>query len=147
VLIVKRAFMLMLFFSIAACAAEDTPVVTVCDLMANPSKHVGQTVMLNATLAATEEFSVFYDGSCQPRPVVVEGKHPTVQPSFDRGRYHFNSPLDKKLTKILRKKHQARVTVVGVFIDPGHYFGHQLCCRYQLDIIDLVSVEQARVIR
>jgi hypothetical protein len=37
------------------------------------------------------------------------------------------------------------VTLIGVFVDPGHYFGHQLCCRYRFDVSKLVSVEKVAV--
>jgi septal ring-binding cell division protein DamX len=129
----------------AATQGKGSVVLAVCELLANAKSYAGQTVTLNATLAANEEFSAFTYDSCQPTPSEVDGKHPLIQPSFNEARYAFNAPVNKKLNKILKRKNEARVTVVGVFLDPGHYFGHQLCCRYRLDVLELVSVEQVRV--
>ena len=129
----------------AVCAqAKQT---TVCELLADPKSNVGKMVTLNATLVANEEFSAFTDESCQPRPSELDGKHPLIAPSFNKTHYRVGSSVDRKLSKVLKKENQARVTIVGVFIDPGHYFGHQLCCRYQLDVLDLLSVEQVKVVR
>lgn len=128
----------------AAAQDKGSVVLSVCDLLANAKNYAGKIVTLNATLAANEEFSAFTYDSCQPTPTELDGKHPLIQPSFDKTHYAFKAPVNKKLSKILKKKNQARVTVVGVFIDPGHYFGHQLCCRYQLDVSELISVEQVR---
>ena len=114
---------------------------SVCKLLANAQSYAGQTVTLNATFVANFEFSALTDAPCQPEPIEVDGKHPLIQPRFDSSSYDPKSPLAKKLNKLLKKKDQARVTLTGVFIDPGHYFGHQLCCRYRLDVSKLVSVE------
>jgi hypothetical protein len=121
-----------------------TPAVTVCGLLANPKNYVGHRVRLQATLAANEEFWAFTYDSCQPKPEEVGGKHPLIQPSFANVPRVLNSSFGKKLNKILRRKHQARVTIVGVFDDPGTFFGHQLCCRYRFDVSDVVAVEQVR---
>ncbi len=121
---------------------KGTETLTVCNLLANAQSYAGRTVTLNATLVANFEFSALTDASCQPKPTEVDGKHPLIQPRFDPGSYDPKSPLAKKLNKLLKKEVQARVTLIGVFVDPGQYFGHQLCCRYRLDVSKLVSVEQ-----
>jgi hypothetical protein len=127
--------------------SANTEVLSVCELLANAKNYAGETVTLNATLAGNEEFWAFTYDSCQPMPTKVDGTHPLIAPSFNNSRYEFNSRMTKKLNKLLRKQQQANVTVIGVFADPGHYFGHQLCCRYQLDVLELVSVEQVKVSR
>jgi hypothetical protein len=117
--------------------------VTLCDLVARPNEYAGRVVRLKATLASDmEELEIFRDDSCRPAPAEMEGTHPIVQATFNESQYQFKSSIDKKLTKLLKKKKQARVIVVGVFTDPGHYFGHQLCCRYRLDVLELLSVEE-----
>jgi hypothetical protein len=116
---------------------------TICNLLANTQHYAGQTVTLNATFVANFEFSALADASCQPKPIEVDGNHPLIQPRFDSSNYDPKSPLAKKLNKLLKKEVQARVTLIGVFVDPGHYFGHQLCCRYRFDVSKLVSVEKA----
>ncbi len=125
----------------SSAQVKDPEILTVCSLLANTRSYVGQTVMLKATLVANFEFSALTDASCQPRPSEVDGKHPLIQPRFEGTSYDPKSPVAKKLNKLLKKEEQAEITVVGVFVDPGHYFGHQLCCRYQLDVSKLVSVE------
>jgi hypothetical protein len=99
---------------------------------------------LNATYVANFEFSALTDASCQPTPTEVDGKHPLIQPCFDRSSYDRKSPIAKKLNRLLKKEDEARVTVVGTFIDPGQYFGHQFCCRYRLDVSKILSVEQVK---
>lgn len=120
---------------------KGTETLTVCKLLANTQSYAGQTVMLNATFVANFEFSALTDASCQPTPTEVDGTHPLIQPRFDASTYDPKSLLAKKLNRLLKKESQARVSLIGVFIDPGHYFGHQLCCRYRLDISKLLSVE------
>jgi hypothetical protein len=115
---------------------------TVCRLLANAQSYAGQTITLSATFVANFEFSALTDSSCEPKPTEVGGKHPLIQPRFVLSSYDPKSPLAKKLNKLLKKENQARVTLMGVFIDPGDYFGHQLCCRYRLNVSKLVSVER-----
>jgi hypothetical protein len=55
--------------------------------------------------------------------------------------YDPKDPLAKKLNRLLKKKSQARVSLTGVLIDPGQYFGHQLCCRYRFEVSKILSVE------
>jgi hypothetical protein len=111
---------------------------TVCELLANTQNYAGQTVTLNATFVANFEFSALTDASC---PTKVDGKHPLIQPRFDTSRYDPKDPLAKKLNRLLKKKSQARVSLTGVLIDPGQYFGHQLCCRYRFEVSKILSVE------
>jgi hypothetical protein len=118
---------------------------TVCKLLANAQNDAGQTVTLNANFVSNFEFSALTDASCQPKPTEANGKPPLIQPHFDSSSYDHKSPLAKKLNKLLKKEDQARVILIGVFIDPGGYFGHQLCCRYRLDVSKIVSVEQVTV--
>jgi hypothetical protein len=118
---------------------------SVCEVLASPNKYVGKTITLTAILAGNEEFWAFSYGTCQPNPTELDGKHPLIAPSFGDARYDFHSPIAKKLNKTLKKKHRAQVTVVGTFTDPGHYFGHQLCCRYELEVERLVSVERVSI--
>ena len=129
----------------ASTQGKDAEPLTICRLLANAQSYAGQTVTLNATFVANFEFSALTDTSCLPKPIEVDGKHPLIQPRFDASSYDPKSPLAKKLNKLLQKEDQARVTLIGVFIDPGKYFGHQLCCRYRLNVSKLVSVERVIV--
>ena len=125
----------------ASTQGNDAETLTVCKLLANAQNYAGKTVTLNATFVANFEFSALTDASCQPRPTEVDGKHPLIAPRFDASSYDPKSPLAKKLNKLLKKESQARVSLTGVFIDPGQYFGHQLCCRYRLEVSKILAVE------
>jgi hypothetical protein len=116
--------------------------VGLCSLVAQPDQYAGKTVTLTATLASSMEFRFFKDDSCAARVNPTSGKSDLVEATFSQSQYDFKSPANKKLTKLLKRKQQAQVTLTGLFTDPGHYFGHQLCCRYQLDIQRLVSVQE-----
>ena len=117
-------------------------ILTVCELLANAKDLVGKTVVLDAILVSNGEFSAFKDGSCKPKPAEVDGKEPLILASFSESHDDVNSSASKNLKNLLKRQHQAGVRVVGMFTDPGHYFGNQLCCRYQLDVLHIVSVEQ-----
>ncbi len=112
--------------------------VSLCDLIAHPSDYAGKPVTVRATVANGIEFSIFTDHSCQPAPdktKLVLAKFPNEQ---------LQSPIGKKLTKLLKKKQQADVTVIGVFDDPGRFIGHQACCRYKLEVQQLLDVEKTK---
>lgn len=112
--------------------------VSLCDLMAHPSDYAGKPVTVRATLASGMEFSIFKDDLCQPAP----DKTKLVLAKFASNQ--FQSPIGKKLTKLLKKEQQAEVTVVGVFTDPGRFVGHQNCCRYELRVQQLLAIEAVR---
>jgi len=118
--------------------AQDAKV-SLCDLVAHASDYAGKSVTVRATLASGMEFSIFTDGSCQPVP----DKTKLVLAKFAGNQ--FQSPIGKKLTKLLKKEQQAEVTVVGVFTDPGRLIGHQNCCRYELEVQRLLAIERVKV--
>ena len=118
--------------------SADEPATTVCDLLANASRYNGKSVTVKATYASGEEYAILKDDSCQPAP----DKTKLVLATFS-SKYQFKSPLDKKLHKLVKKNQQPEVTVVGIFTDPGHNIGHQGCCRYKLEVHQLLDVEEA----
>lgn len=120
---------------------EQKPTISVCTLVAQPAAYVGKEVRVSAVLISGSELSYLWDDSCSSNVNPATGKSDLLYPEFDEHRYNGKSALNKKLHKLLTKHQKAQVTVVGVFIDPGHYFGSQLCCRYQLEIESLESVE------
>ncbi len=114
---------------------------TVCALVAQPAQYASKTVTVRAILVSGLEFEILEDNSCPPALNPSTGKHDLVEATFDRSQYDFNSKFHKQLARILKNKHQAEVTVTGLFTDPGHYVGHQNCCRYQFNIQRLISVQ------
>jgi hypothetical protein len=119
-------------------ADSQEPQVTLCDLVAHPKDYAGKPVKVKATVASDMEFSIFRDDSCQPAP----DKANLVLAKFSSGQ--FESPLGKKLSKLLKQRQQAEVTVVGIFTDPGRFIGHQACCRYKLEVQQLLGVEELK---
>jgi hypothetical protein len=112
--------------------------VTLCDLMAHPGDYAGKPVTVKATLARGMEFSIFTDEACQPVP----DKAKLILAKLNSNQ--FESPIGKKLSKLLKQKQRAEVTVVGVFTDPGRFIGHQNCCRYALEVQQLLSVQELK---
>lgn len=117
---------------------------TLCALVNHPSEYSGKTVRLQATVVSGSEFSILRDDSCPAKENPATGKHDLVLATFSQDVYDFKSPLNKKLTNLLKKNQQAEINTVGRFTDPGEYVGHQLCCRYEFVIQKLISVGDAR---
>jgi hypothetical protein len=118
-------------------AGSQEATVSLCELIAHPSAYAGKPVTVKATLASGMEFSIFTDDSCQPAP----DKTKLILAKFSSNQ--FESPMGKKLSKLLKEKQRAEVTMVGVFTDPGRFVGHQACCRYKLEVRQLLAVEEA----
>jgi hypothetical protein len=114
---------------------------TLCALVEHPNEYSGKTVRLQAKVVGGSEFSIFRDDSCPARENTASGKHDLVLATFSQDHYDFKSPLNQKLTRLLKKNQQAEIVVVGSFTDPGRYIGHQLCCRYEFAIQNLISVK------
>jgi len=114
---------------------------TVCALVDHATEYSGKQIQIQARVISGAEFSILRDDSCPPKENPASGKHEVVLATFNEGRFDFNSPLNRKLTKILKRNRQAEITAVGSFIDPGTYVGHQLCCRYEFRIGELIAVK------
>lgn len=114
---------------------------TLCALVDHPDQYTGRNVQVKANILSGMEFSVLHDDSCPPKENLASGKHDVVLATFNQD-YDVRSPIARKLKKLLKKKQQAEVVVLGTFTDPGKYVGHQLCCRYSFDIKKLLSVTE-----
>lgn len=115
---------------------------TICKLLASPQSYAGQVVTLEATVVANFEFSALTDDSCHPTPIEVDGKTSANDAAFRGEQLQPHVSTRQKAREAAQEGNQARVTLVGVLVDPGQYFGHQLCCRYRFDVSKLVSVEE-----
>jgi hypothetical protein len=118
---------------------QDDRVIPFCELIRHPEQYHGKLIRTTAMLASGPEISAFYDDACKqshPEEDVV------AVPTFANG-YRFDSGLDNKLRKIEKKHLIARVTVLAVFTDSGgRIFGHMACCRYKLEIQQLLAVDR-----
>jgi hypothetical protein len=107
----------LLIFGGAAHAQTAT---TLCDLLRNPDKYVGQLVRVRATLRYGFEWEQFYCLDC-----------------LDRGKAWLTMPsdMDNKSDKVFKKMPKGagivNVTVVGIFHFGGSY-GHLNGYRYEL---------------
>jgi hypothetical protein len=110
-----------------------------CHLVRNPDQYDGKLVTVTAMIAAGPEGSIFHDNACEASP-----SEPDLFAvvAFSQENYKFGSPIDKRLRTLL-KKSPARVTVVGRFVDgKDQPFGHLNCCRYKLEVQELLVVER-----
>ena len=138
---------LLLVASVQAQSGQTSPgsgnTTTVCALVDHATEYSGKTVRVHARLISGPEFSILRDDSCPPKENPASGKHDVALATFDQDHFEFKSPLNKKLTKLLKRDEQAEITAIGNFIDPGKYIGHQLCCRYEFRIRELINVNPA----
>jgi hypothetical protein len=114
---------------------------TMCALVDRATEYSGKAVRIQAKVISGPEFSILRDDSCPPKENAATGKHDVVLATFNQDHFDFKSPLNKELTKLLKRNQQAEITAVGTFIDPGKYIGHQLCCRYEFRIRELITVK------
>lgn len=142
-----RFLILLLVGSVQAQSGQPLPspgsTATVCALVDHATEYSGKIVRVQARVVSGPEFSILRDDSCPPKENPASGKHDVVLATFDQDHFEFKSPLDKKLTKLLKRDEQAEITAIGNFIDPGRYIGHQLCCRYEFRIRELINVKTA----
>ncbi len=117
--------------------------ITLCALVDHANEYSGKAVRVQTRVVSGPEFSILRDDSCPPKENPASGKHDVVLATFDQDHFEFKSPLNKKLTKLLKRNEQAEITAVGNFIDPGKDIGHQLCCRYEFRIRELINVKAA----
>ena len=116
--------------------------VSFCEAIRHPQEYDGKTVILTATYAESLELALFVDETCKktnPEDDVV------ALATFSRANYKHGTPIDKKFSKFLNKSDSVRVTVVGLFIDgKKRIFGHLNCCRYKIEVQELLTVEQTK---
>lgn len=127
-------------YPISAVTLQDDT--NLCAIQDNPPSYVGRTVTVSAILSSTGEFRAFRDDACPARLNPRSGKHDFIEATFDQEEYDFRSGNHKKLMTLLKKRWEAHVVVVATFVDPGRYGGNSDCCRYELKIRKLISVEK-----
>ena len=131
-----------------ATISEVPPTVSFCDLMRHPDNYDGKIVVVSATLGNNHEYSYFFDDTCKASSSQDEVY---ALSTFNKGTYKFGSPLDRKLDKLLGNKdgklqvRRAWVKVVAIFTDgKSSAFGHMNCCRYKLEVQQLVAVDREK---
>jgi hypothetical protein len=118
---------------------------TLCDLVRHPDQYGGKIVTVSTMLSSSKEGSILYDDACKASPSETDVIADLV---FSKGNYSFGSTLDKKLHALLKKEGQARVSIVALFVDARERtFGHLNCCRYRLEVQQLLAVDRVRQTR
>jgi len=122
--------------------AQGAEIVGYCELIKHPDRYNGKTVTVKATYGSGMEFSVFFDDECgksTPNEDVI------ALATFSENA-RSNSLLYKKLRKVLKKSDEAQMTVVAKFTDgKSRVFGHQMCCRFCLEVLEILAVEEKKL--
>src|SRR5580692_7391051 len=116
------------------------PTATLCALLNQPAEYSGKIIRITAKVLPGLEFSILSDDDCPVKVNPASGKPDLILVTSSEKRNDFKSPLNRKLTKLLRENQQAEITAVGAFKDPGRYMGHQGCCRYEFAIQEFIAV-------
>src|SRR2546426_112928 len=107
-----------------------------CELVLNPEKYDGQTILTEAVWERLFHSGALADRSC-PR---VGGRAALTAPAFSREVMH--NGLGKTLGKILAKRGVAVVDLIGVFHSrKGENYGPDNQ-RYQIEIRSLLAVRE-----
>ncbi len=112
---------------------------TLCELVAAAHKYAGRPIKVRAVLESGMGFTVFRDDACQP----LQAPGQQVLAIFSEA-YNPESPLAKKLRKLIKTKQQAQVTVLGEFNYAGHTIDHQNCCSYKLEVEQVLAVDELK---
>lgn len=113
-----------------------------CELVRHPEKYDGKTITSTATYGSGMEGSIFFDDTCKGMAATDDV---IALATFSRTNYKFGTPMDKKLLKLLKKTDRVQVTVVGIFFDgKERVFGHMNCCRYKIEVQQLLDVQNPK---
>lgn len=129
----------LLLCSMCAVAQD---VMSLCTISEAPKSYAGKTVTVKAVLHTNEEYWIVNDDSCPENLNPISGRHDLIEATINNEQYDSKSPTHKKRVKRLKKTREVQIVVIAKFIDPGVYGGSGDCCRYRLEIQNLISVEE-----
>ena len=110
-----------------------------CQLIRKSELYDGKTIILKATYGGGIEGSVVFDEAC--RKTTSEDNVITLA-AFSPTEYRHGTPVDKKFQRLLKKGFNVNLTVRAIFVDgKTRVFGHLNCCRYRIEIQELMDVE------
>ena len=134
---VVRAILLIAFLQFAASAHSDGPaVVGFCQVVTSPAKYDKQILSIEGILSPNEHSLVFYNASCTPKEGSDNRILAVLSPDYD------SSPNGKKLSKILRSRRDARVTLSGRFEGSGGPYGPDVA-PFRFSVSEIMSVEKS----
>jgi lipocalin len=127
----------------AATATQIIDTVTYCELIEKPDRYYGKAVRVTATYSVGTHDAIFFDDAChkqQDRPnSLTVAKF--VEDSDEAHIRNFEM-LSKALKKY--KTQQVQLTVIAVFGDEYSPVIHAGCCRYRLEVKQLLAVERVK---
>jgi len=128
-----------LVISIQAHASTELDIADFCQMVKTPEAYDGKTIAFPVIYATSEEGSIVFGEHCKksnPEEDII------AQSTFS-ATYKHDSPLDKKLERVLRKRGRAKITLLAKFIDgKTRVFGHMNCCRYKVEIQQILDVQE-----
>ena len=135
---VVRALLLIASLQFAVSAQSDrSPVVGFCQVVTSPAKYDNQALLMEGILSPGEHSLVFYNASCFPKEGSDTRILAVLPLDWD------SSPNGKKLSKILRGRRDARVTLSGRFESSGGPYGPDVA-PFRFSVCEIMSVEKSR---
>jgi hypothetical protein len=133
---VVRTLLLIASLQFAVSAqTERPPLVGLCQVVTSPAKYDKQVLTMEGILSPGEHSLVFYNTSCTPKEG-SDSRVLVVLPTDD------SSPNGKKLSKILRSRRDARVTLSGRFESSGGPYGPDVA-PFRFSVSEILSVEKS----
>jgi hypothetical protein len=134
---VVQAFLLIASLQFAVSAQSDrSPVVGFCQVVTSPAKYDKQALLMEGILSPGEHSLVFYNATCFPKEGSDTRILAVLPPDWD------SSTNGKKLSKILRSRGDARVTLSGRFGSSDGPYGPDVA-PFQFSVTEIISVEKS----
>jgi hypothetical protein len=134
---VVRALLLIAPLQFVVSAQTDRPqVVGFCQVVASPAKYDKQALTIEGILSPGEHSTVFYNASCTPKEGSDNRILPLLPPDWNP------SPNGKKLSKILRSRRDASITLTRRFESSGGPYGPDVV-PFRFSVSEIMSVEKS----
>jgi hypothetical protein len=134
---VVRVLLLIASLQFAVSAQTGRPpVVGFCQVVTSPAKYDKQVLSMEGILSPGEHSLVFYNASCTPKEGSDNRILAVLPPDYQSG------PNGKKLSKILRSRKDARVTLSGKFESTGGPYGPDVA-PFRFSVSEIMSVEKS----
>jgi hypothetical protein len=128
-------FIACLQFAVSA-QTDRPPVVGFCQVVTSPAKYDKQVLSMEGILSPGEHSLVFYNASCTPKEGSDYRILAVLPPDYD------SSPNGKRLSKILRRRKDARVTLSGRFESSGGPYGPDVA-PFRFSVSEIMLVEES----
>jgi hypothetical protein len=114
------------------------PKVAFCELVRHPELYDNKLVEFSAIYASNFELAIFENDCAKTN----SEDDVIAQAYFGEAIYKHKSPIDKRAYKLMRKG-LVRVRAIGMFTDfNAHGISLIPCCRYKIEVQQLLDVER-----